>query len=93
MKKLRIKDMLIGFVLGIVLTIIGSEIYVRIFTNFDLFINFDLIRKAGLLGKITAIGSLLNLILLSFFLNKGYDFRARGSVLAVILLTLITFLL
>lgn len=93
MKKFRIKELLIGFLFGVVLTVIGSELYLRLFTNFDLFLNFDLIRKAGLMGKITAIGSLLNLVLLTYFLNRGDDFKARGSVIAVIVVSLITFFL
>ncbi|MDR0227651.1 MAG: hypothetical protein LBI72_01070 [Flavobacteriaceae bacterium] len=90
--KFRVKEIVIGFLLGVLFTIIGAEVYLRIFTNFDLFLNFDFICKTGLIGKITAIGSLLNLLLLTFYINRGEDFRARGCVLAVIILTLITFL-
>lgn len=86
----RIKDILLGFLIGCVLTIIGAELYLRMFTNFDLFINFDLIRKAGLLGRIVAIGSLLNLGIFTFFINRKEDYKARGCIFAVIVITLIT---
>lgn len=89
----RIKNILLGFAIGSVLTVIGAEIYLRLFTNFDLFINFDLIRKAGLLGRIVAIGSLLNLGLFTFFINRKEDYKARGCIFAVIIITLITQLL
>ncbi|MDR2223408.1 MAG: hypothetical protein LBE34_11825 [Flavobacteriaceae bacterium] len=93
MAKFKVKEIIIGFLLGLIATIIGSELYLRIFTNYDLFIDFDFIHKAGLIGKVTAIGSLLNLLLLTFFINRTEDYKARGCVLAVILLTIITFFL
>ncbi|WP_413511280.1 hypothetical protein [Myroides odoratus] len=86
----RIKDILLGFLIGGCLTVIGAELYLRMFTNFDLFINFDIIRKAGLLGRIVAIGSLLNLGIFTFFINRKEDYKARGCIFAVIVITLIT---
>ncbi|MBB1148611.1 MULTISPECIES: hypothetical protein [unclassified Myroides] len=89
----RIIDMLLGFLIGSILTVIGAELYLRFFTNYDLFVNFDLIRKAGLLGRIVAIGSLLNLGIFTFFINRREDYKARGCIFAVIIITLITQLL
>lgn len=86
----RIKDILLGFLIGSCLTVLGAELYVRFFTNYDLFGNFDLIRKAGLLGRIVAIGSLLNLGIFTFFINRRDDYKARGCIFAVIIITLIT---
>ncbi|MGG5576451.1 hypothetical protein ACPDHL_03800 [Myroides sp. C15-4] len=89
----RIKHILLGFLIGSILTVLGAELYVRFFTNYDLFSNFDLIRKAGLLGRIVAIGSLLNLGIFTFFINRREDYKARGCIFAVIIITLITQLL
>jgi len=89
----RIQDILLGFLIGSGLTVVGAELYLRLFTNFDLFINFDLIRKAGLLGRIVAIGSLLNLGIFTYFINRRKDYYARGCIFAVIIITLVTQLL
>ena len=89
----RIKHILLGFLIGSILTVLGAELYVRFVTNYDLFSNFDLIRKAGLLGRIVAIGSLLNLGIFTFFINRREDYKARGCIFAVIIITLITQLL
>ncbi|MGS4346357.1 hypothetical protein ACKUSY_12340 [Myroides odoratus] len=89
----RIQDVLLGFLIGASLTVVGAEVYLRLFTNFDLFLNFDLIRKAGLLGRIVAIGSLLNLGIFTYFINRRKDYYARGCIFAVIIITLITQLL
>jgi len=89
----RIKDILLGFLIGFGLTVIGAELYLRIFTNFDLVVDFGLIRKAGLLGRVVAIGSLLNLGIFTFFINRKQDYKARGCIFAVIIITLITQLL
>ncbi|MEC4112555.1 hypothetical protein VSO92_00275 [Myroides pelagicus] len=89
----RLVGMLVGFLSGLVVTVIGSEIYLLLFTHFDLFSDFDFIIKTGLLGRIMAIGSLFNLALFTFFITKRYDFYARGCILAVFIITLITFII
>ncbi|MTG96973.1 MULTISPECIES: hypothetical protein [Myroides] len=87
----RLKGILIGFVAGLIVTVIGSEVYLRLFTHFDLVNDFSFIYRTKLLGRITAIGSLFNLALFTFFITKRRDFYARGCILAVFFITLITF--
>ncbi|SDH31010.1 hypothetical protein SAMN05421818_1026 [Myroides phaeus] len=89
----RLKHILLGFLCGAIVTVIGTELYLRLFTNYDLFVDFDFIRRAGMFGRVTAIGSLLNLLLFTFFINRKLDFLARGCILAVIILTVVTYLL
>ncbi len=85
----KIKDILIGFVVGVIATIIGAELYLHLATNFDLFRDFDFIIKMGLLGRVVAIGSLLNLGVFTLFINKRADDKGSGCILAVILITII----
>ncbi|AJA68704.1 hypothetical protein HX045_13840 [Myroides odoratimimus] len=86
----KIVHILIGFVGGVVATVVGIELYLLLFTNYELFSDFSFINNIGLVGRITAIGSLLNLLLFTFFINRRLDFMARGCILAVIILTIIT---
>lgn len=84
----KVKDILIGFLVGLIATTIGAEVYLHLTTNFDLFKDFVFIIKMGLLGRVVAIGSLLNLGIFTLFINKRLDDKASGSILAVILITI-----
>ncbi|MHC5200836.1 hypothetical protein [Myroides sp. LJL119] len=90
MKNNKILQLGLGFLAAIVATIIGSEFYLRVFTHFDLFLDFNFILKANMFGRIVAIGSIFNLLLFSFFIQKKLDNFANGCILAVIILTLVT---
>ena len=86
-------QMLIGFLIGVVATIVGSIIYLELFTHYGFFSNFEIILKSKNLGRIIAIGSLLNLAVFTILIKKRQDLKARGSVLAIIVLTIITLFL
>lgn len=86
-------QMLIGFLIGVVATVVGSIIYLELFTHYGFFSNFEIILKSKNLGRIIAIGSLLNLAVFTVLIKKKQDLKARGSVLAVIILTIITLFL
>ncbi len=86
----KLANIAIGFLCGVIATLIGVELYLVSFTHFEFFRDFEFIKNTGMLGKITAIGSLLNLALFTFFINKRYDFLSRGCILAVIIITFIT---
>lgn len=92
MKKRIVQQVALGFVIGVVATVIGSVIYMELFSNFSFFSDFQILLKSGNLGKVMAIGGILNLIVFSILIRKQYDYVARGCVLAVIVLTLLTFI-
>ncbi len=93
MKKNMFVQMLVGFLIGVIATILGSIIYLELFTHYNLFSNFEIILKSKNLGRIIAIGSLLNLAVFTILIKKRQDLKARGSVLAIIVLTIITLFL
>ena len=93
MKKNMFVQMLIGFLIGVIATILGSIIYLELFIHYNLFSNFEIILKSKNLGRIIAIGSLLNLAVFTILIKKRQDLKARGSVLAIIVLTIITLFL
>lgn len=90
MTKDKALKIFLGFLSGIVATIIGTEIYLLLFTNYELIGDFEFIRSIGLIGRLTAIGSLFNLLLFTYFINRKLDFLAIGCILAVIILTIVT---
>ncbi|MCV9929381.1 hypothetical protein OIU83_17080 [Flavobacterium sp. LS1R49] len=87
------KDLLIGFVIGLMASILGSYLFVRLFTDFDLSNGLEsikIIKNYGYLGKIITLGSILDLVAFGIFLKQNKEFRARGVVLAVIVLAILT---
>ena len=50
-------------------------------------------RDEDFLGKLISLGAILNLLVFFFFIQKKQDFRARGVLLATILVAIITFII
>lgn len=87
------KDLLIGFVIGLMASILGSFLFVTLLTDFDVsngMQSIKIIKNYGYLGKIITLGSMLALVAFGVFLKQNKEFRARGVVLAVITLALLT---
>lgn len=87
------KDLLIGFVIGLIASILGSFLFVTLLTDFDIsngIQSIKIIKEYGYLGKITTLGAILALVAFGVFLKQNKEFRARGVVLAVITLALLT---
>ncbi len=79
-----------GFLLGITGCILGSFIFIKIFTPHDFITGIQTIKSQGSLGKLITLGSILNLAIFAILLKLNKDGIARGVVLAVIVLTILT---
>jgi hypothetical protein len=86
-------DILIGFVIGIIASILGMFLYITLVTNNDFVNGLQLMKNEGNLGKIVTLGSILDLIAFGVLLKINKELMARGVVLAVIVLTIITIFL
>lgn len=87
------KDLFIGFVIGLMASILGSFLFVILLTDFDIsngMQSIKIIKDYGYLGKIITLGAILALVAFGVFLKQNKEFRARGVVLAVITLALLT---
>jgi len=83
--------LLLGFIIGILASILGSYIYLTLFLNLDFIVGIQTVKTQGQLGKIITLGSILDLVAFAILLKMNKEIMARGVVLAVIIITIITF--
>lgn len=84
------KDFIIGFLVGIFTSLLGSYLFITFFTKFDISSGIHIIKEHGYLGKIITIGTTLDLAVFLLLLNRNKEMMARGVVLAVIVLAIST---
>lgn len=87
MKKI---DLLIGVVCSLLVSVLGSFIFIETFTDYHFSNGIVFYKSHGLLGKIITLGAILNIVLFFILLKFNKDLIARGVILGMILLTLIT---
>ncbi len=90
MKKI---DLLIGIIVGLIGALIGTYIALHFFTKQGFVEGFKIMKSAGIIGKVITLGSIPNLLIFFFLLNKNRDLMARGVVLAMFLLVILTLIL
>lgn len=90
MKKI---DLFIGIFIGLIGALIGTYIALHFFTNQGFVEGFKMMKSAGMIGKVITLGSIPNLLLFFFLLKKNKDLMARGLVLAMFLLVILTLIL
>lgn len=83
-------DLLKGFIIGIIASILGSYLFIILFTDFDFINGIKIMQFEGKLGKIITLGSILDLAVFGILLKLNKDLMARGVVLAVIVMTLVS---
>lgn len=88
-----IKEIGIGFIIGIFTALFGSYLFITFFTNFDISSGFEIIRQNGYLGKIITLGTLLDLAVFTILLKRNKELMSRGVILAVIVLAISTLVL
>jgi len=81
---------LIGFALGILISILGSYLFITLFTDFDFITGIQTMKSEGKLGKLITLGTVLDLVTFGILLKMNKEMMARGVVLAVILIAIIT---
>lgn len=83
-------ELLYGFIIGILASAIGSYIFVTCFTDFDFLSGVQIMKSEGKLGKLITLGSILDLIAFAVLLRINKELMARGVVLAVIVIAVLT---
>ena len=85
-------ELLLGFIIGIITSFLGCFLFVLLFTKFTFVTGIELLHAEGKLGKIITLGTVLDLVVFWIALKLNKEFIARGVILAVITLTIITIL-
>ncbi|MBT8258917.1 MAG: hypothetical protein KJO49_10630 [Bacteroidia bacterium] len=88
------KKVITGFIVGLIANVIGLFLAATFLGKGDDFMT--VIRAAqteGFLGKLISLGAILNLIAFFIFIKKKQDYKARGVLLATILVAILTFVI
>ena len=84
------KDLLLGFILGLVSTLLGAYLFITFFTDFRFIAGIQILKSQGNMGKLITLGCILTLIVFGILLKMNKEIMARGVVLAVIVLAILT---
>lgn len=87
------KEILIGFLVGIFTSLLGSYLFITFFTKFDISTGIQALRQMGYLGKVITIGTVLDLAVFLILLQRNKEMMARGVILAVIVLAISTIII
>lgn len=87
------KNLLTGSILGFAGTFIGCFLYLSLFTEYDFKTGIVILKSQGSLGKLITLGSIINLVLFGILLKYNKEMMARGVVLSVIIMAILTVLL
>jgi uncharacterized membrane protein YbaN (DUF454 family) len=85
------KELILGIIIGLVSAILGTYLYVKVFTDYNLVRDYKLLHSFDLLSKVITLGTLLSVVSFLFFFYKKRDSIARGIVVSVVLLLILTF--
>jgi hypothetical protein len=86
-------DLLIGVVIGIIAPLIGSFIFIEVFTPYSFGQGITVMSGQGVLGKVITLGAILNIAAFFVLLRFNKDMMGKGVILATILLTIFTLFL
>lgn len=87
------KDVFIGVIVAFFATFGGLFLYLEYFSRFGFDETLTMIQEGKLYGKVLSIAAIPNLFVFFIFIKKKQDLRAKGVLLATILITLTTFIL
>ncbi len=83
------KEILIGFVVGIIANTLGTLLYILLFSDLGIEETINAAIQQGYLGSLLALGAILNLVAFFGFLKLRRDQRAKGVLIATILTAMI----
>ncbi|MBR9844973.1 MAG: hypothetical protein GYB35_02135 [Algicola sp.] len=88
------KDVIIGIVIGLIASVIGLTLSLLFFGTGDSIGNsLDIAIAQDVLTKLVSIGALLNLGAFFLFLNTNKESRAKGVLIATVVVALITIII
>ncbi len=85
----RKKEILIGFLVGVIANTIGTLLYILMFSDRGIVDTYHAAVEQGHIGSLLALGAILNLVAFFGFLRVKRDYRARGVMIATLLTALV----
>ncbi|MEM9363997.1 MAG: hypothetical protein AAGA43_15255 [Bacteroidota bacterium] len=83
------KEIIVGFVVGIIANTIGTLLYMLLFSDLGIVETYNAAVKQGHIGSLLALGAILNLVAFFGFLRLKRDYRARGVMIATLLTAMV----
>lgn len=83
------KEIVIGFLIGILANITGVILYTYFFIEYELDAAIRIAIENGTIGNIIALGAILNLFAFFILIKKRQMLRAKGVLMATILAALL----
>jgi len=87
------KEIGIGLVVSFFTTAAGIFLYLEYFSRFGFYETLEMIKEGKLYGKVLSLAAIPNLFIFFVFLKKNQDSRAKGVLMATILVALTTLIL
>lgn len=81
-----IKNVITGFLVGLIATGVGSAIWILIYSDTDILNTIKNAYELKKLGAILAAGALLNIIAFFIFIKQNKVYEARGLMIATFLI-------
>lgn len=88
-----IKEIVIGFIVGLIATASGAFIFIEFFSTYDFYTSLDLIKEGNLEGKVLVLGAIANFFVFFIFLKKKQIYRARGVLFETFFIAFLVLLL
>jgi hypothetical protein len=85
-------NIFIGFLTGISANIGGIFLYILLFSEMGIDETLDNAMAEGYIGKLIALGAILNFLPFFVFLRKNQNYHARGVLLATIIAAIAIFI-
>ena len=82
------KEIIIGIIAGVMANALGLILYILAFSDRGIDATIKQSLSEGFFGKIVTLGAVLNLIVFFLFIKKKQDYRARGVLLATVIIAI-----
>jgi len=87
------KDIIIGVLIAFFATFGGVYLYLEYVSRYEFNETLLMIKEGNLYGKVLSLAAVSNLFVFFVFIKKNQDNRAKGVLLATILIALTTLVL
>lgn len=82
------KEILIGIITGVIANTLGVILYILAFSDKGIDATLQQSLSDGFFGKIVTLGAVLNLVAFFLYIKKKQDYRARGVLLATVIIAI-----